>query len=206
MRRAGCWVFGHLLIGAVAAFAQAQLTLSGPATARPGQSVAVTVSHNAAGASGFQWTATYPAGWTVDRALTAAAAAAASKTLQASTDSRIALVYGMNQNVIQTGALAVITLAVPAAAAPGPASITLSGAVAATAQAVPIPISAGPALAIAVLAREDLNGDGKIDQADLAIAADAATGRAACGSADINNDGKCDLIDALLVIKAALGI
>ena len=198
-----------LLLALIAALASAQtvtLTPTGPATVRAGQALTVTISSSGAtanGPSGVQWTAAPPAGMTITAVAPGAAATAASKSIACNATNTLCISYGINQNVIANGAVAALTVQVPGTAT-GPASIALSGLVAGDKNGGAMPTAAGAPYAFIVLARSDLNGDGKTDSADVLLMAQQATG-ASCTD-DQNGDGACNVLDVLIVSLRALGL
>src|SRR5262249_34331601 len=174
--------------------AQNQLTISGPATARPGDTILISIAITSNEAAGGQWSLDHPAGVVLTPVTESAPA---SKTLSCSADGATCLVWGMNSSSIAPGTVAQIAAAVTST---GPAVFTLSGVIAGTPDGAAIPVAAGPQLVVNILAPEDLNGDGKIDIQDAQIVVDQATGRTVCGSGDLNKDGKCDLLDLMRLI------
>jgi hypothetical protein len=202
-----------ILLIAASAFAQASttLTLTGPATVRPGSTVQLLLSANGAtdtGAAGFQWTINFPSGYTAT-ATPGAAATAAGKTILACTaDNSLCLLLGMNTTAIPGGAIANYAVKVPLSAAPSPAPFSLSGLIAVNPTGDVIPTAAGTPYAPIVLMKQDLNGDGKVDSTDLQIMIDqviASQSNSARCVDDQNGDGKCDLLDVINVLLKALG-
>jgi hypothetical protein len=197
-----------LLVAAMAcwmplAIAQTMLTLTGPATVRPGQTIELELTTAGSGEpAGLQWTLTLPAGFTAQTAA-GSAAQAGEKTLYCSEDDSLCLVVGLNSNTIPNGKLARYAVLFAPETAKGQYALPLSGLVAGTAMAILAPVTSGPVYEIRVLARSDLNGDGATNILDLNLMLDQVLGRAACGD-DQNGDGKCDLIDLLAVIRGAL--
>ena len=51
----------------------------------------------------------------------------------------------------------------------------------------------------------DLNGDGKIDVADVQKAVNQALGVSACSNGDLSMNGTCDVTDVQRVVSASLG-
>lgn len=197
-----------LIAWAAIASAQTTLTLSGPATARPGQTINLTLAlagSTPTGPAALQWSLTTPAGFSVTSATEAAAATAASKTLNCTAARTLCLLYGMNANVIGNGGAVALSVSVPAAASPGAAALPLAGVLASTAAGAGMVISAGTAYSVTILARADLNGDGAINATDVSLMATEAKGDAACTD-DQNGDGKCDVIDVFIVILRSLGL
>lgn len=194
-----------LLILALPLSAQVTLTLSGPSTAKQGSTVNLTlgsVGATANGPAGLQWTLTPPSGFTVSSTAAGAQATAAGKQIACGVASCIA--YGINQNVIANGAVASLTVQIPANATPGPASFSLSGLVAGDRNGGVMSATAGVPYSIVVLARADIDGSGSVDAADASAMASQVT--AATCTDDQNADGKCDLIDVLIVVLRAMGL
>lgn len=185
------------------AIAQTTLTLTGPTTVRPGQTIELELATGGSPEpAGLQWTLTLPAGFTA-QAAAGSAAQAGEKTLYCSEDVSLCLVVGLNPNTIPNGKLARYAVTVAPDTAKGQYALHLSGLVAGSAKAILAPVNSGSLYEIRVLARSDLNGDGATNMLDLNLMLDQVLGRAACTD-DQNGDGKCDLIDLLAVIRGAL--
>ena len=197
-----------LLFVALAAFGQtATLTLTGPATVRPGQQITLSLGEVATGGNpaGVQWAITLPgSGWTAS-ATAGAATTAVSKTLFCNSVGTFCLIVGLNPNTIANGPVAQYVVSVPANATTGTAQIPLSNLLSGNADGIFIPATSGPTYSVTVLALTDLNGDGKTDILDLQLLIPQIVGTSACSN-DLNGDSKCDLLDALILIRAALGI
>ena len=195
-----------LLALASAAWGQVTLTLTGPATARQGQIVPLSLGSTGAtanGPAGLQWTLTPPSGFAITGSAAGTQGTAAGKAVSCNAANTLCLLFGLNQNVIANGQAATLTVQVPANATPGAASFGLTGLVAGDKIGIAMTATAGTAYSLTVLSRADLNGDGVVNSADVsAMAAEVTSG--AC-SADQNADGKCDMLDILLVILKALG-
>ena len=197
---------------AAALGAQTSLNWSAPTVlGRPGQTVtaSLTLSGSVAPVA-LQWTAPTPSGWT---ATWTRGMAAATANKQVASGPSATILYASSapaNTTIGAGVVANLALTIPATAT-GPQTITLSGlqgvVINSGGAAVSAPVtSTAGALTINVLAREDLNGDGKIDAADIQIALDGATGTAACPLADANGDGVCNVLDVMVVVLRMLGI
>jgi hypothetical protein len=192
-----------MLLAAAACYGQGTLTLSGPATARPGTPVELTLDlAGVSSAAGVQWTMTAPPNTTVTPQ-TGAAAEAASKVLECDDARRTCVVVGLNSNPIAPGQVAKFIMQVGAAATRGIDSITLDGLILATVNADSIPVTAGAAYSLRILARSDLDGDGYTNWDDVRLMLDQVFGRAEC-TGDQNGDGKCDLIDVMMIVKDAM--
>lgn len=185
--------------------AQTTITLTGPASARPGTTVTIeTTLSTTAQPSGLQWSLALPSTWTPTPAA-GPAATAAQKDLYCSVDpvDLLCLLVGLNANPIGSGVVARYTVTLPPATPRGPTPIPLAGLLAADSLGTPIPVTPGPPYSLLILARHDLNGDGVTNQQDLLLMLDQILRRSPCTD-DQNGDGRCDLIDALLVIRGAL--
>lgn len=177
-------------------------------TVRPGQQFTLRMQlvDTTPLSAGFSWILAMPTGFTYIAA-PGAAAVAAGKTVNTNPAVGSAILFGLNQNVIQPGDVCVYTITVPATQAFGPVSFALTAVVAGSASGSGLAISAGPPVTITVApSRFDLNSDGAIDAQDLLLVANQATGVAPCTTADFNADGKCDLIDGLLLALGSLGL
>ena len=185
------------------------LTLTGPASVKQGKSV--TLNLGVGGpvvAAGLQWTVGLPVGFTATSVIGGAGTTAA-KTLYCTSDAALCLLVGMNTTAIGNGTVAVYSLAVPSTATLGANPIPLSGLVAVNAAGGSLAITPGATYSILVLAKQDINGDGVVDNADVQLMIDqvraARTNPAACVD-DMNADGKCDLVDVFNVVLKALGL
>jgi len=187
--------------------AQSTLTLTGPATAKQGSTI--TLSLNSAGVTasgpvGVQWTLTPPSGFTVTLANAGVASVAASKQIACNAAKLLCLIYGLNQNVIADGQVASLIIPIPVSATPGPASFALSGLFAGDKTGASMTITSGPTYSIIVLSRADINGDGIIDPTDVALMVGQVKENSCVD--DPNGDGACNLFDVLYVINRALGL
>jgi hypothetical protein len=201
-----------LILFPVLLSAQVTMTLTGPATAKAGSSVTVTLSASGTpdtGAAGLQWKVNYPASSYTATNVVGAQAVAASKGLVCTSDKSLCLLYGLNATVLANGEMAVYTLSIPANAPPGPVTVGLTGLVAASPTGVSIPVTAGAAYVLTIGDKRDIDGSGTVDNADVLLmatqAVQSSTNPAACVN-DQNGDGKCDLIDVFAVLLKALGL
>jgi len=196
----------RLLIGLLIASAACgqTLTLTGPATARPGATIPVTLTLASPSVSlaAIQWTTAIPTGLTFS-ATAGAASNTALKTLYCGIPtSQICLAVGINGNSYAAGAVATYQVTVPANALPGNITIPLSGIVGATLDGNAATLTAGTPYFFAVLARADLNGDGRVDVLDLQLMIqEILTGTVAN---DQNGDGVVNVRDAQIVARAAV--
>ena len=188
------------LVFASLAFGQT-LTLTGPATARPGTTIPVnlTLATPPASLAAAQWTVTLPTGYTAT-ATAGSASTAASKTLYCKPDSTLCLTVGVNTNVYAAGVIANYQLTVPANASPGQVSIPLTGIVGAALDGSSAGLGAEVPFAFAVLAGTDLNGDGVTNVLDLQLMIQEILGGPVAH--DQNGDGLADVKDAQIVARA----
>jgi hypothetical protein len=200
-----------LLVGASGLLlAQTTLSLSGPATARPGNTITVNLSLSPGGSptSAFQWFLSTPSGYLVS-VTTGDVGTSASKSVLCSADNLYCILYGMNNTVVGSGTLAVYNVSIPVSASAGPAAFSLSELLGASPSGTPVTLSPGPVYNVGVLALQDINGDGKVDRADVLLMFQqmvaSRTNPAACLN-DQNGDGHCDLFDVVIVILKAIGI
>lgn len=202
-----------------AAFSQTLTPTVSPSSAKPGQTVTVSVSYaagtaNAAALQG-QIQVSNPA-LTVGATAPGAASTSATKsvTCNPNTSSPLCAVEGMNSNTIGPGVVWTTTYVVPASASPGTAVFSLANTEGAAFAASPsvigvIPVTAGPSSTLTITTGpvpDDLNGDGVVNAADVTIAVNQTIGTAACNTADVNGDSACNIIDVMTVIRAALGL
>lgn len=186
-------------------------TLTGPATAKPGSTVIMTLSAAGGtdtGSAAVQWHVGLPAGYTATAAL--GAADSANKTLTCTADASTCIAAGLNISVIPNGAVAVYTIKVPAVAPIGSVSFPLTGIIAVSStvagvvSAVPTSLGTPYALTIQKIP-QDLNGDGKVDATDVFLMAAQSVGSAPCTD-DQNADAVCNPYDVLIVVLKALGL
>lgn len=196
--------FSAILFMVLPLFAQT-LTLSGPATARPGATVTVSLTAAASGSAALQWAVGLPAGYT---ATVVAGAAATGKALTCNASNAFCLLVGQNATVIGNGVVAAYSLRVPASVSET-AALPLSSLLGASAVGNPVTITSGPAYSLQILAHEDLNGDGSVTAADVTLmttqAIESQTTPSACVN-DLNSDGRCDVLDVMQIVLKSLGL
>jgi len=185
------------------------LSLTGPATVKPG--AAVTLNVNLSGSAGknlagLQWTLANPIATPVTPS-NGTASTAANKTVTCALvgTNHNCLSVGLNITAFADGQVAALQMTVPLAATPGNVTQTLSGLIAADSLANELIPTAGPAITIKILSPCDLNSDGAVDMADLNAAIPQVLGSQACTSADLNGDGKCTIGELLRIAIAAGG-
>lgn len=200
-------VYLFAFIGAQVAKGQTQqtLTLTGPPNARPGTTIVLNMSLAGSASTppaGIQWTMTNPPGWVLTPS-TGPASTSAGKTLTCG-PTYICLVTGLNANTISPGVLGSYSAVIPTSAPPGGISLPLSGVLAGNAIGDPMTLLVGPTYSVTILAKSDLDGDGKTGNLDVQSMLDQAKGTASCAN-DQNGDGVCNLYDVLIVTNIALG-
>lgn len=192
-----------LLILAPFLHAQSTVSLSGPPTARPGTTVTLSLAGAASitPAAALQWTLTLPSGYS-GIPTAGAAATTAGKSLYCGTAACL-VTSTTNVTPLGPGVLATYSVQIPATAAAGPIAFPLAGMAAADATGSALVVTAGVPYSLTILAKSDINGDGKTDTADVTAMISQVTG-GACTN-DQNGDGKCDVVDAVLVLLQAIG-
>jgi hypothetical protein len=194
-------VFGLLLVSALAGLAQ-MVSLNGPATAKPGEKVTLTVQFTGTGnAAAAQWAVVGPEGLEIAAPVASPALVAAQKLLHSFQGKTLAV--GINSNMLPTGAAASYSVTLPDGFAD--VAFSLKDVELVALDGTPVAASTGPDVVIKMIRRADLNGDGRVDSVDLLISVNQILGIAECTPAvDLNGDGKCSLLDAQLLIKEAL--
>ncbi len=190
------------------------MALSGPSTAKAGQTISLSLSASGTtntGAAGFQWAIALPANYTATVSA-GAAATTANKTPFCATDGSFCLLVGtQNATIIPNGVIASISLKVPASAVVGPQAFPLSSLMGVDAAGLLVlgGVASGPTYSLTILDKRDLNGDGTITAADVQLMVNeviaARTSPGACVD-DLNGDGKCDLVDVFQVLLKSLGL
>lgn len=197
MRLLGCLLFSALLM-----FGQT-LTLTGPATARQGQTIplTLTLANPPASLAAAQWAITLPQGYTATAAAGAASSSAA-KDLYCNPTWTLCLTVGINANVYAAGVVATHQVTIPQAAALGQVTIPLTGVLGATLDGDAAVLAAGAtAYAVLVTTLCDINGDGKVTLADVLL---AITGwLKGIVAYDQNGDGVMNVRDVQIVARAA---
>lgn len=206
----------RLILGLLAAslFAQTSaptaITLTGPATARAGQTVMLALSAAGAansGAAALQWALSLPPGYT---ATVTGGTADPDKTATCTATGSVCVLWALDATIMGNGPIASIALKVPATATPGPVSLALSGLVAsdATGSNLPLAPPAAP-LSLTILDRRDINGDGTVNAADVTLMLNeviaSQANPAACVD-DQTGDGQCNVIDVMVVVLKVLGL
>ncbi len=185
-------------------------TLTGPATAKPGTPITLTLAAAGTtdtGAAAVQWTMGWPTGYT---AAVVAGAADTGKTLSCTAPSATCIVWALNTTVIPNGQVAIYTVNVPANAT-GTVTFTLSALVSASPLGSGVTSTAGATYTATISPKEDLNGDGKVDLTDVQLEVNqallASTTPSACTPVwDTNGDGKCDVLDVLHEVLKVMGL
>jgi len=204
-----------LLVFAIASvsWAQAAITITRtclPSVVKPGATLTCTDTMSGGntsttGPAGVQWQFTPSQAMGTPAATAGAAAIAAGKSVS-SNSSGLILVSGINQTLIADGVLAVVTYQVPlSASCPGNSPCLVfnpSNAVGSTIGGGAIAVTINPTLAVSVSNFCDLNADGAVNSADVAIEVTAVLNGTA---ADRNGDTKTNVQDVVLIDVAAAG-
>jgi hypothetical protein len=136
-----------LFLCVVVAYGQAVISLTSPGKGKPGKNTVLTLSvtgSTAAGASGFQWSLVYPAGYAATIVL-GAAAASAGKALNCTPDKSTCVLSGLNTNVIPDGVLATYALHIPKGATAGSVAVGFSNLVGTSSNGMAISVLPGAA-------------------------------------------------------------
>jgi hypothetical protein len=188
---------------------QTTVTLTGPASSKPGMTVVLSLSLSGVtvpGPAGLQWAVQFPPDpWKATVTPGVAAVAGSKDILVCDSSNSQCVLVGMNVNTLGNGSVAQYTLNVPATAAGGKVTIGLSGVMAAGPDGVVIPTALGPAYVLVVLDKADLNADGVVDIQDVRMMAQEVTGASTVCKDDQNGDGRCDIRDVFAVLLKALG-
>lgn len=209
---------GLFFLAALTCWAQPSISITGPATAKIGDTVTLSVNltgSTGAGLSGVQFNVPVPAGLSAISGGVAIgpATTAAMKTLNCTAASwgdvaPICVVVGLNQTALSDGVLMTWTAKVLSA---GPASLPVAGVIGTSGAGKAVIVAAAPPATVTVASPCDINGDGKTDISDIlsylnsyvfAAGATAAC-TAAAGTADLNGDGACNVIDLQRISNAA---
>lgn len=185
------------------------LTLTGPASTQPGQTVPLTLT--LAGAtgkniSGLQWSTVPPTGLTVSSVTSGSMLGPVGKAVYCSANNQICLAIGLSStNVITNnpatdGTVASIQVAVATNAPTGATPIPLSGLFAADTGALNVAITSGAPYSILILSKCDANGDGTVDYKDVQAVLNGIFTPAACPLT-----GGCTLQSLVAVLRAANG-
>lgn len=204
--------FAAFLLTASLCLAQSVgLSLSGSTV--PGSQATLTLTYTdaspSAGMAGLEWSVTTPSGITAGAPTIGAAATAANKVLSCGAGNNPCILAGTgttpNDTAIVSGVLATVPLTIPATQPVGTGTVSLSGLTAVNAGGSAVTLTSNT-VTISILSPFDLNADGAVNGADIAIMLQAALGIQPCSTVDQQvGDKKCSLHDLELVIEAALG-
>lgn len=185
--------------------AQSVVSMTGPTQSKSGNTVTINLNLvSGKPISGLQWDFVLPTGYTT-KVTTGPATVTAGKTIDCVTSHQKCVETGMNQTPIADGVIAIYSLNIPPNAPAGKVDITLSDLVAGDGIGIEVPLTQGTPYSIQILAKQDLNSDGFINETDVNIMRSQRLGTIPCTD-DQNGDSVCDVIDVLLIIKAALGV
>lgn len=190
------------------AWGQSSLTLSGPQIVKAGTTPTLTLTltnPQGTGPVGVQWTTTLPAGVVVN---SVTLGGVGGKSLYCTPDSSMCMVVGMNTTTIPTGVVVGMSVKIPATAS-GTLSFPLTGLTGADATGSAYTLTNPTTYSVVVSPKQDLNGDGKVDELDMQVMVNevlaAKNNPSACVD-DLTGDGKCDILDVLQVVLKALGV
>lgn len=204
-----------LFAGCLIAAAQSVSLSVSPSSVPAGGTATVTLnfvdSSPSGNMAGLQWVLTLPTGITAGTGSIGASAIAGQKQLTC--NNALCLLIGSgappavlpNASPFISGAIVSFPLTVGSSVAPGQATIALSGLMAADTSGLFLAISSTGGT-LTVLSKYDLTGNGKVDDADIAVSLSQALGQTACTNADVNGDRKCDIRDVILEILARNGV
>lgn len=189
---------------------QLSLSVGGPPAVRQGSTATLTLTLGGSAANapaGLQWTILPPSGVTFGAWVAGASTTAAGKSVTCDASGATCLDFGLNQNVIGAGVVASWPVTIPSNAPTGPSQFPLSGLIAVDKAGTAVALASGPTYSILILSQADLDGNGKVDAADVGLMLNQVlgTGGATCTS-DQTGDGKCDLLDVYAVVLRALGL
>jgi hypothetical protein len=202
-----------LVVLPVIVLAQTTLTLTGPANAKQGTTVTLTL--NLAGSSGqnmagLQWTATPASSATIASVTAGAAATTAALTPWCSATNLTCLLIGFSTgnvvttNTVADGVVGTLQLAIPPLAAPGPIAVPLTSIYGVTTGGLNIPnFSSGTPYSITVLSPCDVLGNGSVNIADVQAMINGALGIGSCPLS--STLGGCSLANVFAVIEAFAG-
>jgi hypothetical protein len=180
------------------------LTLSGPASVTPGNSINATLTVSGTAGQAIvaqQWSMVLPTGFTVGTP-TVASAQPTGDTAQCGT---LACLLWGTLTSITDGTLVTIPITVSATAALGTQTLNTSALFAATAAGLNVNgLVVGTPYTIKVLSPCDFNGDGVINTADVQIIVNAIINGTACPISAAN--GGCTISTAITELSVALGV
>jgi hypothetical protein len=182
-----------------------QLSVSCPSTIVAGATLncSAMLSGSAPAINGVTWVLPPSLGTPVITAGTAAVAAG--KIIKC--NGLACIVYGINTTTMAAGELEKIAIPIPSTLQ-GNIQIGLTGAAEGDAQGNAIVVTVNPPVTVSVspsLSKCDVNGDGQINSADVAVMLDSALGISPVAH-DLNGSGFTTVLDVQIVIYAAQGL
>jgi hypothetical protein len=183
----------------------ATLTLSCPNNVHAGSTLSCSVALSGGSLpAGLQWTlaTSSPVGAVV---VTPAAAVASAQKNFLCNAANMCLLTGINANQIADGALATLSIPIPAGSGSRQMTLNLSATIGASLLGTALSATANPPVSVSVSSGCDINGDGQINDADVTAQQNGLLATPQTSS-DLNSDGKSDVVDVQIVINAARGL
>jgi Dockerin type I domain len=182
----------------------ATLNLSCASNVRAGSTLTCSIA--LAGGSlpaGLQWTlaTSSPVGAVV---ITPAATVTAVQKNFLCNAVNMCLLTGINANQIADGALATLSIPIPAGSGARQMTLNLSATIGASLLGTAVSATANPPVSVSILSGCDINGDGQTNAADVTAEQNGVLAMPQTAS-DLNSDGNADVVDVQIVINAARG-
>jgi len=154
--------------------------------------------------AGLQWTlaTSSPVGAVI---VTPAAAVISAQKNFLCNAANMCLLTGINANQIADGALANLSIPIPAGSGNRQMTLNLSATIGASLLGTALSATANPPVSVSVSSGCDINGDGQINAADVTAQQNGLLATPQTSS-DLNSDGKSDVVDVQIVINAARGL
>lgn len=115
------------------------------------------------------------------------------------------LLTGINANQIADGALANLSIPIPAGSGNRQMTLNLSATIGASLLGTALSATANPPVSVSVSSGCDINGDGQTNAADVTAQQNGVLAMPQTSS-DLNSDGKSDVVDVQIVINAVRGL
>ncbi len=186
---------------------QDNLVVSAPALVRPGQVLDITVKRlttpSPAVSAATQLSLTF-SGAVTSVIVDSAPAGKQAVCGPIISGTVICLVYGVNTNVFADGIVMVVHALLGPSQNPN-FTITNTNPVSADPLGNNVLVAVNPSVSVSAQSKCDINGDGQVTAADVAIAVSQASGTASGTTADMNADGKVDVRDVQWISAALNG-
>jgi len=154
--------------------------------------------------AGLQWTlaTSSPVGAVV---VTPAAAVTAVQKNFLCNAVNMCLLTGIIANQIADGALATLSIPIPAGSGNRQMTLNLFATVGASLLGTAVSATANPPVSVSILSGCDINGDGQTNAADVTAEENGVLAIPQAAS-DLTSDGKSDVVDVQIVINAVRGL